>query len=70
MPYKSEAQKKKFQSLADEGKIAKETVSEFDKASEGLKLPARVTPKKMPKMPKMQKIKSLDQLRALGKKMK
>lgn len=46
MPYKSEAQRKKFHVLEQQGKISKKTVSEFDQASKGLKLPERVKTKK------------------------
>jgi len=46
MPYKSDAQRKKFHALLERGEISKKTVDEFDKASKGLKLPERVTPKK------------------------
>lgn len=45
MPYKSEKQKGYFH--ANEEKIGKKTVEEFDKASKGLKLPAEA-----PKRPK------------------
>jgi hypothetical protein len=47
MAYRSEAQRKRFHALAKEGKIKKETVAEFDKASAGLKLPDRLQPKKV-----------------------
>lgn len=43
MPYKSEAQRKKFKELAEQGKISPEKVAEFDQASRGLKLPERVS---------------------------
>ena len=46
MPYKSEAQRKKFHALLEKGKISQKTVDEFDKASKGMKLPERTTPKK------------------------
>ena len=46
MPYKSEAQRKKFHALERRGKISHATVEEYDKASKGKKLPERVTPKK------------------------
>lgn len=49
MPYKSEAQRGKFHQLLKEGKITKKTVDEFDNASKGKKLPARVAPKKAKK---------------------
>ena len=51
MPYKSDAQRKKFHQLAKEGKISQATVDEFDKASAGKKLPDRVKPKKETKRP-------------------
>ena len=46
MPYKSQAQRRKFHSLLEQGKISPATVAEFDKASKGRKLPERVKPKK------------------------
>jgi hypothetical protein len=61
MPYKSEAQRRKLNQLAKEGKISEEKVNEFNEASKGMKLPERLTPKK-------QKITSVQQLRELGKK--
>ncbi len=45
MPYKSEAQRRKFHALLKKGKISKETVEEFDSASKGKKLPERVKKK-------------------------
>ena len=47
MPYKSNAQRKKFHVLEKEGKISHETVEEFDKASKGKKLPEKVKKKKV-----------------------
>lgn len=49
MPYLSEAQRKKFQTLYKQGKISKKTLEEYNKASEGLKLPKRVKKKKTTK---------------------
>lgn len=46
MPYKSDAQRRKFHALLEEGKISPKTVKEFDQASKGKKLPERVKPKK------------------------
>jgi hypothetical protein len=46
MPYKSDAQRKKFHALEQQGKISKKVVDEWDKASEGKKLPEHVTKKK------------------------
>lgn len=42
MPYKSEAQRAKFHALLKEGKIKKEVVDEFDRASKGKKLPEKI----------------------------
>jgi hypothetical protein len=46
MPYKSDAQRKKFHVLEQQGKISHKTVAEFDKASKGKKLPEHVKSKK------------------------
>jgi hypothetical protein len=43
MPYKSDAQRKKFHVLLAEGKIKKSVVDEFDKASKGMDLPEKLT---------------------------
>lgn len=44
MPYKSDAQRKKFHAMEERGEISSNTVKEFDKASKGKKLPERVRP--------------------------
>jgi hypothetical protein len=46
MPYKSDAQRRKFHALLAEGKISKATVDEYDKKSKGKKLPKKVKKKK------------------------
>jgi hypothetical protein len=46
MPYKSEAQRKKFHVLESQGRISHKTVREFDRASKGKKLPERVHKRK------------------------
>lgn len=46
MPYKSQAQRRKFHALENEGKISPKVVKEFDSASKGKKLPARVKKQK------------------------
>lgn len=46
MPYKSDAQRRKFHALLKQGKISKATVDEWDKASKGKKLPERIKKKK------------------------
>ena len=45
MPYRSNAQRRKFHALLEQGKISPATVKEFDQASEGMKLPERIGPK-------------------------
>jgi len=49
MPYVSKAQRRKFKILHKEGKISSEVLAEYNKASKGLKLPARVKKKKSTK---------------------
>ena len=46
MPFASKAQRRKFHALHKEGKISSDTLAEFEKASKGKKLPARVKKKK------------------------
>lgn len=46
VPYKSEAQRKKFHEMALRGEISQKVLKEFDESSKGLKLPERVKPKK------------------------
>lgn len=46
MPYKSEAQRRKFHAMERRGEISHKTVREFDRASKGKKLPERVRRKK------------------------
>ena len=43
MPYKSDAQRKKFHAMLSRGEISKPTVDEYDRESKGKKLPARVS---------------------------
>lgn len=48
MPFKSEAQRRKFYELQKQGKMSKKTVDEWEKATpKGDKLPERMTPKKV-----------------------
>lgn len=42
MPYKSEAQRKKFHAMEKKGEISHKIVREFDRASNGKSLPERV----------------------------
>jgi hypothetical protein len=46
MPYKSDAQRRKFHAMEQRGEVSKKTVKEYDQASKGKKLPERVTPRK------------------------
>ena len=39
MPYKSDAQRKKFHVMEEKGEMSKKVVNEFDQASKGMKLP-------------------------------
>ena len=45
MPYKSDAQRRKFHAMENRGEISHATVKEWDKASKGKKLPEK-SPKK------------------------
>lgn len=49
MPYASKAQRRKFHALHKEGLISSEVLAEYNKASKGKKLPARVKKKKVVK---------------------
>jgi hypothetical protein len=44
MPFKSQAQRRKFAQLLVEGKISNETFEEWNRATAGRKLPERVKP--------------------------
>lgn len=46
MPYKSDAQRRKFHAMLKQGEISKKTVEEFDEESKGKKLPKRAKPRK------------------------
>ncbi len=46
MPFKSQAQRRKFAQLLVEGKIKPETFEEWNRETGGAKLPERATPKK------------------------
>lgn len=45
MPFKSQAQRRKFAQLLVEGKISNQTFEEWNRETEGRKLPERVTSK-------------------------
>jgi hypothetical protein len=46
MPFKSQAQRRKFAQLLVEGKISNETFEAWNRETGGKKLPERATPKK------------------------
>jgi hypothetical protein len=49
MPFKSQAQRRKFAALLVEGKISDQTFEEWNRETGGAKLPERVRPKAKPK---------------------
>jgi hypothetical protein len=49
MPFKSQAQRRKFAQLLVEGKISNETFEEWNRETGGARLPERVKPKGKPK---------------------
>ncbi len=49
MPFKSQAQRRKFAQLLVEGKISNETFEEWNRETGGATLPERVKPKARPK---------------------
>lgn len=46
MPYKSEAQRKKFHAMLKRGEVSRKTVDEWDRKSKGMRLPEHVKKKK------------------------
>jgi hypothetical protein len=48
MPFKSQAQRRKFAQLLVEGKISNETFEEWNRETGGKKLPERVKPRAKP----------------------
>ena len=46
MPFKSQAQRRKFAQLLVDGKISNQTFEEWNRETGGKKLPERVTPKR------------------------
>jgi len=49
MPFKSQAQRRKFAELLVKGKISNETFEEWNRETGGAKLPERVKPKRKAK---------------------
>lgn len=52
MPFKSQAQRRKFAALLVEGKISNETFEEWNRETGGVKLPERVGSKPRPRAKK------------------
>ena len=55
MPFKSQAQRRKFAQLLVEGKISAETVEEWNRETGGAKLPEKVEPAAKRKAPPRRK---------------
>jgi hypothetical protein len=67
MPFKSQAQRRKFAQLLVEGKISNETFEEWNRETGGAKLPERVKPKVRPKSKPRPKIKTKTRARSKRK---
>jgi hypothetical protein len=68
MPFKSQAQRRKFAQLLVEGKISNETFEEWNRETGGKKLPERVARKAAPrKKPKTKKPKTKRKTRPAAK---
>ena len=55
MPFKSQAQRRKFAELLVQGKISNKTYEEWNRETGGKKLPERVKKKRATKRPKSRK---------------
>jgi hypothetical protein len=58
MPFKSQAQRRKFAELLVQGKISNETFEEWNRSTGAAKLPERVKPKARPKSKARRKVAS------------
>jgi hypothetical protein len=58
MPFKSQAQRRKFAELLVTGKISNETYEEWNRSTGAAKLPERVKPKVKPKSKARRKVTS------------
>ena len=63
MPFKSQAQRRKFAELLVQGKISNETFEEWNRETGGAKLPERVKPKAKPKAKSKAKSKRVSKTR-------
>jgi hypothetical protein len=67
MPFKSQAQRRKFAQLLVEGKISNETFEEWNRETGGAKLPDHVKPKARPRAKARRKPKARAKPRARSK---
>jgi hypothetical protein len=58
MPFKSQAQRRKFAQLLVEGKISNETYEEWNRETGGRKLPERAKPKARSKTKRRKKVRA------------
>jgi hypothetical protein len=70
MPFKSQAQRRKFAQLLVEGKISNETFEEWNRETGGANLPDRVKPKARPKVKAKAKRKPTARAKAKSKRAK
>jgi hypothetical protein len=67
MPFKSQAQRRKFAQLLVEGKISNETFEEWNRETGGKRLPERVKPKRRAKPKARRKLKAKARARPRSK---
>jgi hypothetical protein len=67
MPFKSQAQRRKFAQLLVEGKISNETFEEWNRETGGKKLPERVSRKAAPRKKAKTKRKSATRTASKGR---
>jgi hypothetical protein len=67
VPFKSQAQRRKFAELLVKGEISKETFEEWNRETGSEKLPERVKPKKTKSKTKSSAVKKTTTARARGK---
>jgi hypothetical protein len=67
MPFKSQAQRRKFAELLVTGKISNETFEEWNRETGGAKLPERVKPRPKPKPKRKSRAKAKSRIRGKTK---
>jgi hypothetical protein len=67
VPFKSQAQRRKFAQLLVEGKISDQTFEEWNRETGGAKLPERVTPKPKARAKGKPRVKAKPRARAKAK---